>query len=588
MRSSDFEKIRAWAASLPEKIKPAVQALRPALDMIRSRFEGKSPREILSDNGTKALIAAVLTAVICLGALSSACVQCVCSGGCTGCADCGGSSREMVFIGGSESLESMEFIEDAYYISVGSRLALRLRTRPEIFDDIITWSSSDPAVLQVDGDGVVTAVTQGTAVITARSGALSDSVTISVVDDILVEAADCVRLLSEGCDDYSFSAAQLMLDRLERGKSEGTDIVRNLISEIIAYAGTGDRDELDAAIDASGMDGTLCRRAAAFCWAYGERQCCDGVLTFAGDCTLAYFNEGSGKDRFPSVYEAADSLTYPFDLVKGAFVSDDITVINFEGTLTDSTKHLDKTFYFRGPPAYAKILPGASIEAANLANNHSLDYLQTGYEDTVKHLTDAGVAVTAEGQPLTLNVGEKAIPVVMLSANLVGVDRDEPVETLMEEIKQYKNDRTIVAVNLHWGAEGLSWPEKWQRDAAHRLIDAGADLIVGHHPHVIQGIEIYNGKYIAYSLGNFAFGGNAYANAPLTFILRARLTADENGTARVEGISMLPCRTTSTGTKVNNYQPMLCFGRDGDGIYSELIRLGRDIGGADSIDRPDI
>lgn len=591
MRNSDFENIRVWIQSLPKKIKPAAEKLRPALDMIKTRFEGKNLREILSDNGTKALLAAALTAVLCVGALSAACAQCVCSGGCITCADCAGcgqSSREPVFIGGSVPLESMEFLEDSYYISAGSRLALRLRTRPEIHDDVITWTSSDPSVLQVDDEGVVTAVAQGTAVITAQSGELSDSVTISVADDILVEAADCIRLLSEGCDDYSFAAAQLMLDRLERSSTEGTDNVRNILSVIIAYAEEGDRTALNDAIAASGMDGTVCRTAAAYCWAYGERQRSDGVLTFTGDCTLAQLNDDHGKERFPSVYEASGSLTYPFDRVKGVFVSDDLTTINFEGTLTDAAKHQDKAFYFRGAPAYAKILPESSIEAANLANNHSLDYHQTGYEDTVKHLTDVGVHVTADNQPLTVNVGEKAIPVVMLSANYVGGDWDELTGSLIDEIQRRKNDRTVVVVNLHWGAEGLSYPEKWQRDAAHRLIDAGADLIVGHHPHVIQGIEIYNGKYITYSLGNFAFGGNAYANSPQTFILRARLAADESGMARVEGVSILPCKTTSTGTKVNNYQPMLCFGGEGDAIYSELIRLGQGIGGADAIDRPDI
>ncbi len=579
MRNSDLKKIPARIRAVPQKIKPLI-------DGIKAYFTGRSLKDILRDKNARVFLAIGLGVLLCLGGLTPACVQCACS---SGCPDCGGSgSREMVFLGGSQPLESMEFLEDTYYISAGSRLALRLRTQPETFDDIITWRSSDATVLRVDAEGVVTAVAQGTAVITAESGNLAASVTISVVDDILVEAADCIRMLSEGCDDYTLSAAQLMLDRLERCTADGADSVSNVISEIISYADNGDRTALSNAIDASRLDGTICRTAAAYCWAYGEQQRCDAVLSFAGDCTLARFNEDSGKGRFPSVYEASGSPTYPFDLVKGIFACDDITVVNFEGTLTDSVKHQDKTFFFRGSPAYARILPEASIEAANLANNHSLDYYQTGYDDTVNHLTDAGVYTVRSEQPLTVYAGEKSIPVVMLAGNFVGGERENLISSLVDEIKQHDNERTVTVVNLHWGTEGSSYPEKWQRDAAHRLIDAGADLIVGHHPHVLQGIEIYKDRCIAYSLGNFAFGGNISANSPQTIILRARLSADEYGNAGVEGISLLPCKTTSTGTKVNNYQPMLCFGGEGDRVYSGFIRLGSNINGAYFIDRPDI
>ncbi|MBE6758555.1 MAG: hypothetical protein E7554_00505 [Ruminococcaceae bacterium] len=534
--------------------------------------------ELLRDKKlVRVLAAALIGMLLCLCVLTTVCVQCVCAGS--------RDEREIVYIGGQ--LESIEFLEDTYYMSAGSRLSLRMRTQPEVYDDVITWTSSDATVLLVDGSGVVTASGRGTAVITASGDNCSDSVTISVVDEILVEAADCVRMLSEGCDAYALSSAQLMAERLDNCSAEGAENVKDTISNIIAYTESGDRAALEAAIDASGMDDTLCRTAAACCWAYGEQQRCDAVLTFAGDCTLARFNEDAGKGRFPSLYEASGSPTYPFDRVKGIFACDDLTLINFEGTLTDSPKHQDKTFYFRGAPEYARMLPQSSVEAVTLANNHSWDYFQKGYDDTVRHLTDAGVAITRTEQPLTTSVGSRSIPVVMLAASGVGADHSELQRSLLAAIKEHKTDRTIVVVNLHWGVEGSSYPEKWQRDAAHELIDAGADLIVSHHPHVMQGIEIYNGKYIAYSLGNFAFGGNAGANSPRTYILRARLSADDSS-AWVDGISVLPCRITSTGTRTNNYQPMLCFGADGDGIYSELIRLGKNIGGADAIDRPDI
>ncbi len=485
-------------------------------------------------------------------------------------------------------LEDMDFLEEAYYISVGDQMALRLRTEPEIYEDVITWSSSDARVLRVDGSGIVTACGNGTAVITAACGSVTSSVTISVVDDILVEASECVRALSEGCGEESLRNALDMAERLERCTVEGAKEVRGLILNIIAYAEGGDRTALEKAIGASGLDRTLCRTAAVCCWAYGEQRNSDGVLSFVGDCTLGRYNESAGQGRFPSVYDASGSLTYPFDRVKGVFACDDLTMVNFEGTLTDSTAHREKTFYFRGEPRYAGMLPASSVEAANLANNHSYDYYRTGFDDTRRHLNEAGVKTVSQDAPLTVQVGKSGLQVVFLAATSGGEEYTDLMHrTLLEWIRQYKNSETVVVVNLHWGVEGSSDPEEWQREAAHELIDAGADLIIGHHPHVLQGIEMYNGKYIAYSLGNFAFGGNGSSNAPQSCILRAR-TGVIDGAATITGVSVLPCRTTSTGTTKNNYQPMLCFGADGDSVYSTLISRSEELGGVEKIDRPDV
>jgi len=469
---------------------------------------------------------------------------------------------------------------------VGSQLSLRLRTQPEIYEDVITWTSSDATVLRVDSNGVVTACANGTANITVRCGDISDSVTISVVDDILVSAAQTIRDLAEGCDAGKLAAAELMIEKLDRCTVEGSDDVSELLRNIIAYVNGGRREALDTAISVSGMDGTLCRTAAVCCWAYGEQLSCDGVVSFVGDCTLARFNESSEQGRFPSVYDESGSLTYPFDRVKGVFACDDFTLVNFEGTLTERTKHFEKNFYFRGSPEYADILPASSIEGANLANNHAYDYYQGGFDDTKDYLNEAGVSVVSYGAPLPLQVG--SVKVVMLAATSGGEEyTDRLHSSLLEAIEQYKTDDVVVIVNLHWGTEGSSVPEQWQRRAAHELIDAGADMIVGHHSHVLQGLEIYNGKYIAYSLGNFSFGGNGSANSPQSVILRAHLSI-RDGKAQVWGVSVVPCYITSTGTSRNNYQPMICFGGDGDRVYSTLMERSQAAGGVDYIDRPDI
>lgn len=502
---------------------------------------------------------------------------------------CAGSAQEEPVFLSYGRIETLEFPEECCYIAAGDRLMLRVSTQPELHGESITWSSSNAAVARVDSEGVVTAVADGTAVITASAEGCSDTVVIAVADDLLVAAADCVRRLSVGCDEESLESAALMRDKLERSDAKGAKDASKLIVNIIAYIDDGDRSSLDAAIKAAGMDGSLCRRAAAACWAYGERQRCGTVLSFVGDCTLARYNESEGQGRFPSVYRVSDSLTYPFDRVRGIFAADSLTVINFEGTLTDSTGHRDKTFYFRGDPAYADILPASSIECAVLANNHSGDYLEKGYEDTVAHLNRAGVAAVEQNSPRYVRDRESGIQIALLAASCVGTGYTEEIHaSLLEQIEECRRQNALAVVSLHWGEEGASAPAQWQRDAAHRLIDAGADLIVGHHPHVMQGVEMYNGKYIAYSLGNFAFGGNMSANSPRTFILRAQVGEGSGGRPEVKGISVLPCRSTSTGTRVNNYQPTLCYGSDGDGICAELLRLSGSINGPESIDRPDI
>jgi|GEM_PF-1690123 len=484
---------------------------------------------------------------------------------------------------------ALEFTESSCYMTRGSELALRLRPHDEVDEDtVIDWSSSDATVVRVDAEGKITALADGTVTVTASCRAGSAKVTVFVADDLLVAGAECVRTLSTGCDSGRLEEARKLISGLEQSELPDALKMRNLLQNIIAYIEGGDRAALDEAIKASGVDADRCRTAAICCWAYGERQRSDGVLTFVGDCTLARFNEMSGKGRFPHTYAASGSLTYPFDRVKGVFACDDVTVVNFEGTLTDYKSHQDKEFYFRGDPSYARILPASSIEAAGLANNHSMDYLKRGYNDTVMHLSTAGVTVIKSMEPVRIKAGEKQIPVVMLAANAGSGGYDKVRDELLEAVRLGKSEEAVVVVNLHWGTESTEKPSKWQKEAAHELIDSGADLIIGHHPHVMQGIEMYNGKYIAYSLGNFAFGGNMTVNSPQTCILRARLGFDEGGAPAVTGISVIPCLTTSTGTRANNYQPELCFGGEGDKVYSVLIERSGAIDGVTDIDRPDV
>lgn len=301
-------------------------------------------------------------------------------------------------------------------------------------------------------------------------------------------------------------------------------------------------------------------------------------MTFAGDCTLGMYNGDSQSGyRFPKVYENSGSLTYPFDLVKHLFERDDLTVINFEGALTDQTRHAKKAYFFAGPPAYAAMLPASSIEAATLANNHARDYLEQGFADTKTHLQNAGVAVFYEDAPLIKEIqGAQVVLIGDNTAFMESATEEEAAARVLRQIGQYKRGDNIVIVNIHWGVERAVKPTAWQQKTARLWIDAGADLIVGHHPHLLQGVEEYNGRYIVYSLGNFAFGGIATAPHKETALLHVAALAGRNRPPQIE-IAVTPCYFTSSkvysgGLPVNNYQPTPVTGARAEGVMALLYQ----------------
>lgn len=301
------------------------------------------------------------------------------------------------------------------------------------------------------------------------------------------------------------------------------------------------------------------------------------TLSFAGDCTFGTVNGDGGAGRFPSVYQRSGLTDYPFHLIHPWFSQDDLTVANFECTLTNAAQMAGKQWHFKGDARYAAIFPAGSVEAVGLSNNHSHDYLDAGFRDTVANFRRAHVPVFYQNTPYVTAV--RGVPVVIIGdCTVVGENTtrvDGAPQRVLREIKQHKKPGSIVVVVMHWGSELAPTPFDWQQKLGHAFIDAGADAVVGHHPHVVQGIERYHGKYIAYSLGNFAFGGNSLARHPETFILRLRFQP-AGGKVRVSGASIVPCWTTSSharsaGVLRNNYQPVPVYGKAADQVAA-LVR----------------
>lgn len=294
------------------------------------------------------------------------------------------------------------------------------------------------------------------------------------------------------------------------------------------------------------------------------------LITAAGDCTLGgEVKSGIGK-RFAKCAEE-NGLDYFLANVRDIFAADDFTIVNLEGPLTTATKRASKTYVMRGDPSYADILSGSSVEIANLANNHTYDFGEQGYADTLSALEAANVA--ASGNDI-LYIAEKE----SYRIGFVGFERwNHSAEDAINGVKAAREQCDLVIASVHWGQEYHYEPESAQTKLGRALIDAGADLVIGHHPHVIQGVERYNGKYIVYSLGNFCFGGNTNPEDKDCYIFQQEFLLDESG-ATDGGIRIIPC-SVSSSKSTNNYQPTPLSGDSADKLMTKILKLS-DIDGA--------
>ncbi len=318
---------------------------------------------------------------------------------------------------------------------------------------------------------------------------------------------------------------------------------------------------------ASPLPVALINRAAAACAMQASRRPDEITLSFAGDCTFGTVNGDGRAPRFPAVYRRARQLNYPFALMQPWLRTDDLSVVNFECTLTEATPTADKQWHFKGPARYAAIFPAGGVEAVGLSNNHSHDYLQAGFDDTAASFRAAHIPAFYRNTPCVTRI--KGVPVVLIGdCTVVGENTTQigaAPERVLRQIRQYKKPGTLVVVVMHWGSELDTVPKPWQQALGRQCIDAGADAVVGHHPHVAQGIELYKGRTIAYSLGNFAFGGNSRAIRPETFLWRLRFRKT-GGRVAFQSASLVPCLITSSretnegGALINNYQPTPVFG----------------------------
>ena len=299
------------------------------------------------------------------------------------------------------------------------------------------------------------------------------------------------------------------------------------------------------------------------------------TLSVVGDCTLGT-DETFDYDTSLNAYYENYGSAYFLQNVKSIFSQDDLTIANFEGTLTESDAREDKTFAFKGPASFTSILTDGSVEAANTANNHSHDYGDQSYEDTMTALDAAGIVHFGYDKTAVMDV--KGIKVGMVGIYELK-DHLEREQQLKDNIAKVKADGAqLIVVIFHWGNETETVPDSNQTTLGRLAIDEGADLVCGHHPHVLQGIETYKGKNIIYSLGNFCFGGNSSPSDMDTMIYQQTFTITSEGVQADNVTNVIPCSISSAAYEgYNNYQPTPAEGDEAARILAKINERSADI-----------
>lgn len=277
------------------------------------------------------------------------------------------------------------------------------------------------------------------------------------------------------------------------------------------------------------------------------------VITAAGDMTIGGDVRKRGDSLFTRELKRQDGdIHFLMRNVREIFESDDMSIVNFEGTLTTAPVYkTNNQFVFSAPPEYVEILKQGSIEAVALENNHVFDHGQAGLDETKATLEQAGI-VWSDSQ----HVGVYTVNNVSIAMLTYQQYRDKVEELLVKVPQDVQNAKAlydVVIVSFHWGQELDYKPNKNQINLGRATIDAGADLVLGHHSHRINPIEKYKDRYIVYSLGNFSFAGNNKPSDMSTFLFQVRLNV-KGDTVETAGFRIIPCRISSK-SDYNDFAP---------------------------------
>ena len=356
-----------------------------------------------------------------------------------------------------------------------------------VTDRALTWVSSNPAVVSVDENGLVNALSSGTAVVrvTGDGGRVSDTVSITV---------------------------------------RSADIV-----------------------------GTVTISAA-------------GDMTLGGDPRKKKNESTSSERRFQKIARALGDYSAFLRNLSPVFQNDDLTIVNLEGTLTRATNYpSSKTYVFRGQPAYAQILKKGGVELAAVDNNHSYDFYAQGASDTLKYLRQAGVTPVGRGITVVKKISRGGVTV---KVGFCAFGQSVSLSTARSTISALDKKCDIVVASFHWGEEYRYRPTSAQTTMGRAAVRAGADLVVGHHSHLVSGIEVYQGKYIVYGLGTLLSCVKLPSDTD-AIIFQQTFNVLSNGKIDDGGIRVIPAACTLSTTQ-NDAQPVLLTGERAERVKNKV------------------
>lgn len=293
------------------------------------------------------------------------------------------------------------------------------------------------------------------------------------------------------------------------------------------------------------------------------------LISALGDCTIGTDSKFSYTNSLPAMaLLPGNDFSYYFKNVYSILSEDDVTIANLETTFTNSDDKADKQFNFKASSDYAKSLTLGSIEGVNISNNHIYDYKEKGFLDTKLALEKEKINYFGEGSKWETKIKDQSFS--FLGYRGWSLDKDF-LNKLKEDIIESKKTNSVIIINFHWGNEKAYYPIDAQKELAHFAIDNGADIIIGHHPHVIEGIEQYKNGIIAYSLRNFCFGGNSNPSDKTTFIFQSNLKFENNSLTSI-GIRVIPCSISSVAY-TNDYCPTVLKGNAKINLLNKLNEI---------------
>ena len=301
------------------------------------------------------------------------------------------------------------------------------------------------------------------------------------------------------------------------------------------------------------------------------------TITFLGDCTLGGEEKNRGSKLSFARRVEDNGMEFPLRELSRLTLNDDLTVANLECVLTDrKLRKTDKKFNFSGPTAYTEILTSAGAECVTIANNHSHDYGDEGYADTKAALEAAGVCWFGTDAPAIWQ-SEDGLLIGFTGVNYsLNGNRYKQYARQMDLLKEM-GCAAIITV-MHAGTEySYTPPDNYQRQIVSRAVACGSSLIIGHHPHVVQGYDLINDVPVVYSLGNCSFGGTTFAKDSDAVVVQAVLSFRE-GTLTEIGLHFYPISITSDG-HYNNYSPRFLTDRDAKRVLDKMRKsTGNDPG----------